>query len=138
MHAMLGGSEHCIATYPGDLAVALVALDAEVEIAGPDGERRVPIERFHRLPGDTPHIETVLRPARSSPPCCCRAARSGSASHYFKVRDRASYEFALASAAVALEMDGGARAAGARRRRRRRDQAVAAAPGGAGARRADS
>jgi xanthine dehydrogenase YagS FAD-binding subunit len=79
-----------------------------VEIAGPDGERRVPIEHFHRLPGDTPHIETVLRPAEIITAVLLPGGALGRASRYFKVRDRASFEWAIASAAVAIEVDAGA------------------------------
>jgi xanthine dehydrogenase YagS FAD-binding subunit len=99
MNAILGGSAHCIATYPGDLPVALVALDAEVRISGMHGERTIPVDALHRLPGDKPGdlITAILIPASSA------AKRS----HYLKVRDRASFEFALTSAAVALDVNGG-------------------------------
>ena len=107
MNAILGGSDHCIATYPGDLAVALVALDADVRLSGVHGERTIPVEALHRLPDDTPEIETALEPGDLITavviPECAAAARS----HYVKVRDRASFEFALASAAVAVEIDDG-------------------------------
>lgn len=103
-HAILGTSDHCIAVHPSDLAVALVALDATVHLQGPGGERAIPFEQFHRLPGDTPHVETALQhgeliTAIELPPLAW-ARRS----HYCKVRDRASYEFALVSAAVALDL----------------------------------
>jgi xanthine dehydrogenase YagS FAD-binding subunit len=107
MHAVLGGSEHCIAVHPSDLAVALVACEAQVCISGPNGERIVDLESFYRVPADTPHIEhdlardeviTAIRLPRL--PCLRRSA-------YVKVRDRASFEFALASAAAALEIAGG-------------------------------
>ncbi|HWI29754.1 MAG TPA: xanthine dehydrogenase family protein subunit M [Stellaceae bacterium] len=107
MHAVLGGSERCVATHASDLAVALVALDAVVVLSGPAGERRVPVEVFHRLPGETPERETVLEPgeliAAIEVPAAAHAARS----RYLKVRDRASFEFAVASAAAALEIEGG-------------------------------
>jgi xanthine dehydrogenase YagS FAD-binding subunit len=107
LHAVLGGSDHCVATHPSDLAVALVALDAIVVVHGAGGERRVALEQFHLLPGDTPQHENVLEPgdiiAAVEVPAAAWAARS----HYRKVRDRASFEFALAAAAVALDIDGG-------------------------------
>ncbi|MGE7139309.1 FAD binding domain-containing protein [Luteibacter sp. NPDC031894] len=104
--AVLGTSEHCIANYPGDLAIALVALDAELETVDAEGmTRTLPVAELHRLPGDTPHVETWLRPGelivRFLVPASARARRSV----YVKVRDRASYDFALASAAVALDLD---------------------------------
>ena len=105
-HAVLGTREHCIAAHPSDLAVALVALDAEVEIRRTNGERTVPVAEFHRLPGDTPHIETVLEPGEVIVALTVPAKSAARHSHYLKVRDRASFEFALVSAAVALDMDG--------------------------------
>jgi xanthine dehydrogenase YagS FAD-binding subunit len=108
LNAILGGGPHCIATYPGDLAVALVALDAQVEVAGMRGPRTVPLEQLHRLPGDTPEIETVLEPGDLITTVVIAASRHAARSHYLKVRDRASFEFALVSAAVALDVDGGA------------------------------
>ena len=107
LHAVLGGSDHCVATHPSDLAVALVALDTVVIVQGPGGERRVALEQFHLLPGDTPERENVLMPgdiiAAVEVPAVAWARRS----HYRKVRDRASFEFALAAAAVALDIDNG-------------------------------
>ncbi|MET0137925.1 MAG: xanthine dehydrogenase family protein subunit M [Sphingobium sp.] len=105
-HAILGGSDACIATHPSDMCVALAALDAQVHIAGPTGERTVPLAAFHRLPGERPDIETVLDSteiivAVTLPPSSF-AARSA----YRKVRDRASYAFALVSVAVGLTMRG--------------------------------
>jgi len=107
LHAVLGVSDHCIATHASDLAVALVALDAIVITARADGGRRIPLEEFHILPGDRPERETVLEPgelilAVEAPPLAF-ARRS----HYLKVRDRASFEFALTAAAVAADIDGG-------------------------------
>jgi xanthine dehydrogenase YagS FAD-binding subunit len=105
IHAVLGTSEHCIATHPSDLCVALVAVDAIVHAVGPrGGERTMPLADFHREPGDRPDVETVLEPGElitsvDLPPLAM-AARST----YVKVRDRASYAFALASAAVALDV----------------------------------
>jgi xanthine dehydrogenase YagS FAD-binding subunit len=107
-HAVLGASEHCIAAYPGDFAQALVALDAAVEIVGPGGLRVLPFERLHRAPGDTPHIETVLRPGELITGFHLPVAPWTRRSLYLKIRDRQSYEFALASAAVALDLDGSA------------------------------
>ena len=105
-HAVLGTSENCIAANPSDLAVALVALDAAVEVRGPGGQRTVPLVDFHRLPGDTPHIETVLEPGEVIAAITVPASPAARRSHYLKVRDRASFEFAVVSAAVALDMDG--------------------------------
>jgi xanthine dehydrogenase YagS FAD-binding subunit len=106
-HAILGGSEHCIATYPGDFAQALVALDATVQIAGEGGVRTIPMEQLHVAPGDTPHIETTLKYGEMITRFIVPAAAWTRRSVYVKVRDRQSYEFALASAAVALDIDGG-------------------------------
>jgi len=107
LHAVLGGSDHCVATHPSDLAVALVALDAVVVVHRADGERRVALEQFHLLPGDTPEHETVLEPGDIIAAIEVPAAAAARRSHYRKVRDRASFEFALASAAVALDINGG-------------------------------
>jgi xanthine dehydrogenase YagS FAD-binding subunit len=106
MHAILGGSDHCIATYAGDMAVAMTVLDAELELTGRDGKRTVPIGDFHVAPGDTPHIETVLRPGEMITGIDVPASAAARRSYYLKVRDRASFEFALVSAAVAMELDG--------------------------------
>ena len=105
-HALLGTSENCIAANPSDLAVALVALDASVEVRGTNGQRTVPLMELHRLPGDTPHIETVLEPGEVITAITVPANPVARRSHYLKVRDRASFEFAVVSAAVALEMNG--------------------------------
>jgi xanthine dehydrogenase YagS FAD-binding subunit len=105
-HAVLGTSENCIATHASDLAVALVALDAAVEVGGAGRQRSVPLVDFHRLPGATPHIETVLEPGEVITAITVPASPAAQRSHYLKVRDRASFEFALVSAAVALDMDG--------------------------------
>jgi xanthine dehydrogenase YagS FAD-binding subunit len=107
MHAVLGGSDRCVATHASDLAVALVALDAVVVTAGPDGNRRIPLEDFHLLPGSTPERETVLLPGELITAIEVPAAPITRRSLYRKVRDRASFEFALASAAVALMSEGG-------------------------------
>jgi len=106
-HAILGASRHCVATHPSDLAVALVALDAVVVARDTAGQRRIPLSDLFRQPGDTPHQEHNLRAgeliAAIEVPVGPEAARSG----YLKVRDRSSYEFALASAAVALDITAG-------------------------------
>jgi xanthine dehydrogenase YagS FAD-binding subunit len=106
-HAVLGVSDHCIATYPGDFAQALVALDASVEIAGAKATRRIRFEALHRLPGDTPEIETVLAPGELITGFLVPSGNWTRRSLYLKVRDRRSYEFALASAAVALGLRDG-------------------------------
>jgi xanthine dehydrogenase YagS FAD-binding subunit len=106
-HAVLGTSENCIAANPSDLAVALVALDALVDVRRVGGQRSVPLADFHRLPGDTPHIETVLEPGEVIAAITAPANPVTRRSHYLKVRDRASFEFAVVSAAVALDVDGG-------------------------------
>ena len=106
-HAVLGGSEACIAVYPGDWAVALAAFDAVVDVLGPNGPRSIPFDAFHREPGTTPAVETTL--ARDELILRIRVPKTplGRASTYHKIRDRESYAFALASAAVALRMEGG-------------------------------
>jgi xanthine dehydrogenase YagS FAD-binding subunit len=107
-HAVLGASPQCIATHPSDLAVALVALDAIVHTRGDSGERAIPIVDFHTLPGDHPEIESVLHPGELVVAIELPARPFAKRSTYVKVRDRASFAFALASAAVALDVDGGA------------------------------
>jgi xanthine dehydrogenase YagS FAD-binding subunit len=106
-HAVLGVSDHCIATHPSDMCVALVAFDAIVKTQGPKGERAIPVTDFHLVPGDTPDRETVLEHGELITAVELPAAAWAAKSHYLKVRDRASYEFALASAAVALEVADG-------------------------------
>jgi len=106
IHAVLGGSEQCVATHPSDMAVALVALDAVVHVVGPQGERRIPIEDFHKLPGTTPHIETALQNGELITHVTLPKSSFAQRSAYVKLRDRASYEFALASAAVAVDLSG--------------------------------
>jgi xanthine dehydrogenase YagS FAD-binding subunit len=106
MHAILGTSDQCVAVHPSDMCVALTALEAVVRVTGEHGDRVIPFAEFHRLPGDTPHVDTNLRadeiitsidlPARGFPDHYA----------YLKVRDRTSYAFALVSVAAALEMDG--------------------------------
>ena len=105
-HALLGGSESCIAVYPGDFAVALVAFDAKVDVLGPGGRRTIELEHLHREPGSTPHLETMLEPGELILRIRVPMTPLGRASTYHKIRDRESYAFALASAAVALQMEG--------------------------------
>jgi xanthine dehydrogenase YagS FAD-binding subunit len=100
--AIFGGSEHCIATNPSDLAVALLALDASVELRGGSGTRVVPLNDFYLLPGDTPQQETVLAPGDLITAVLLPPAGTDQRSHYLKLRDRASFEFALVSAAVVV------------------------------------
>lgn len=107
IHAILGASESCVATHPSDMCVALTALDAIVHIQGPSGMRSVPIGEFHLLPEDHPDVETVLRPADLITAIEIPAASAGLPSTYRKVRDRASYAFALVSVAAALEIKDG-------------------------------
>lgn len=106
-HAVLGSSDACIATYAGDFANALLALDATIRIVGPGGERAVPLADLHRLPGDTPWIETQLRDGELITAIDVPASAAARRSHYLKVRDRASYEWSIASVAVALDMEAG-------------------------------
>jgi xanthine dehydrogenase YagS FAD-binding subunit len=105
--AILGTSEHCIATNPSDMNVALAALEATIHIRGTKGERSVPIGDFHLLPGNTPERETVLEPGDLITQVTLPPPSPGARSLYLKLRDRASFEFALASAAVVVTMDGG-------------------------------
>jgi xanthine dehydrogenase YagS FAD-binding subunit len=104
-HAILGTSNNCIATYPGDFAQAMIALDAEVDIAGPNGSRTIPFADLHKAPGDTPHIETTLKPGELITAFVVPKTAWARRSLFLKIRDRESYEFALASAAVALDLD---------------------------------
>jgi xanthine dehydrogenase YagS FAD-binding subunit len=105
-HAVLGTSDKCIAAHPSDLAVALVALDAEVEVRSASGRRTLRVIDLHRLPGDTPHIEAALEPGEVIVAIQVPASPGAGRSHYLKLRSRASFEFALVSVAVALHMDG--------------------------------
>jgi xanthine dehydrogenase YagS FAD-binding subunit len=107
MHAILGSSEHCIAVHASDLCVALVALDAVVHIQGAGGERRVPLTEFYVVPGERPDIENVLEHGELITAVEVPLLPVGARSGYLKVRDRASYEFALTSAAAALVIEGG-------------------------------
>ena len=133
LHAVLGWSESCIATHPSDFCVPLVALDAVVEIEGKAGRREVPLEDFHRLPGDTPERESVLEPGELIVAVRLPAAAAAFAAHarYLKVRERTSYAFAVVSAAAALRHRGRRDRRGADRARRRRREALAG-PGGGG------
>jgi xanthine dehydrogenase YagS FAD-binding subunit len=107
MLAILGTSEQCIATNPSDMCVALAALEATVHVQGPKGTRAVPIGDFHLLPGTTPERETVLEPGDLITHVTLPPPEAGSRQHYLKLRDRVSYEFALASAAVVLSIADG-------------------------------
>ena len=107
VNAVLGHSERCIATHPSDMCVALAALEAVVHVAGPSGERRIPMAAFHRLPEDAPERDTTL--ARDEIILAVELPRNGYGEHhtYLKIRDRLSYAFALVSVAAALELEGG-------------------------------
>jgi len=107
MHAVLGTSDSCVATHASDLAVALVALDARVVLAGADGTREVALAEFYRRPGDTPQVENDLRPGELITEVVVPRLDWATDSTYVKVRDRQSYEFALCSAAVALDVRDG-------------------------------
>jgi xanthine dehydrogenase YagS FAD-binding subunit len=105
--AILGTSEHCIATNPSDMNVALAALEATIHVQGIKGTRHIPIADFHRLPGDTPQRETLLEPGDLITHVTLPPPMPGQRSLYLKLRDRASYEFALASAAVVINVERG-------------------------------
>lgn len=105
--AVLGTSEHCIASNPSDMCVAMAALEAVIHVQGPNGSRAIPFGDFHLLPGNTPHRETVLEPGDLITHVTLPAPIKGSKQIYLKLRDRASYEFALASAAVVISVSGG-------------------------------
>jgi xanthine dehydrogenase YagS FAD-binding subunit len=105
-HAVLGVDDSCISQYPGDFAVALIALDAQMELSGPQGPRRLPFASLHVPLNGQPHIETTLRAGEVIMGFRIPPGAWNRRSLYLKVRDRASYEFAIASAAVALDMDG--------------------------------
>jgi xanthine dehydrogenase YagS FAD-binding subunit len=106
IHAILGASSQCIATNPSDMSVALAALDAAVRVSGPNGERVIPFAEFHRLPGDHPEVDTTLQPGELITSVDLPPPLFAAHSSYLKVRDRASYAFALVSVAAALQMDG--------------------------------
>ncbi|MBV8424295.1 MAG: xanthine dehydrogenase family protein subunit M [Candidatus Eremiobacteraeota bacterium] len=107
MHAVLGGSEHCICVHASDLAVALTAFDAIVHVHGPDGDRAIPLTQFYVLPGTTPDRETVLRHGELIEMLELRPSEYTARSTYLKVRDRAAYEFALVSVAAGLDVQAG-------------------------------
>jgi xanthine dehydrogenase YagS FAD-binding subunit len=107
IHAILGASEQCIAVNPSDMSVALAALDAVVRVRGPQGERRIAFADFHRLPGDTPQQDTDLGAGELITAVDLPLSPFAEHAHYLKVRDRASYAFALVSVAVALDLRGG-------------------------------
>ena len=106
-HAILGASKHCVATHPSDMAVAMTALEAFVNVLGPDGERRIPIEDLHRLPGDEPERDTTLEHGELITAVDLPPLDSAYNSKYRKVRERASYAFALVSVAAALDVEDG-------------------------------
>jgi xanthine dehydrogenase YagS FAD-binding subunit len=107
MHAVLGTSEHCIATHPSDMCVAMAALEAVIFTEGPKGKRTIAFADFHKLPGDTPQVENALEPGELVTYVELPKPVAGARSVYLKLRDRASYEFALASAAVVAKVEGG-------------------------------
>ena len=107
MNAVLGTSDHCIATHPSDMCVAMVALGALIHVQGPAGQRTIAFADFHLLPGQTPHLEHNLKPGELITSVELPALPATTRSHYLKVRDRASYEFALTSAAVILDIQNG-------------------------------
>ncbi len=106
MHAIFGASDKCIAVHPSDMCVALVALDATVVVSGPKGERRIPFEEFHRLPGSQPEKDNTMQKDELIISVEIPDNAFSKNTHYYKVRDRASYAFALISVAAALDMDG--------------------------------
>ncbi|KUI15419.1 molybdopterin dehydrogenase [Mycolicibacterium acapulense] len=106
-HAILGASEHCVAVHPSDMAVAMAALDAQVVFVDAEGEHRLPLTEFHRLPGDRPDRDTELPPGALITAVEIPAPPDGARSTYRKVRDRASYAFALTSVAAELIVDDG-------------------------------
>jgi xanthine dehydrogenase YagS FAD-binding subunit len=105
-HAIFGWSDGCVATHPSDVAVALSALDATVRVLGPEGERTIAFQDFHTLPGSAPHMDNILGRGELITSIEVPPRPEAGKSHYLKVRDRQSYEFALVSAAVALSVDG--------------------------------
>ena len=124
-HAILGSSEHCVATHPSDMAVAMVALDAFVNVQGPEGERRIPIVELHRLPGDEPQRDTTLQYGELITSVDLPPTDFFSNSRYRKVRERASYAFALVSVAAALDVEDGVVRDVSHRARRGGPQALA-------------
>lgn len=108
MHAIFGASEKCIAVHPSDMCIALIALDAVVNVSGPKGDRKIPFQDFHRLPGDTPEKDNTLDRGELIVAIEIPANQFQKNVHYLKVRDRTSYAFALVSVAVAMELKGNA------------------------------
>ena len=106
IHAVLGGSDHCVATHPSDMAVAMMALEATVHTQGPKGPREIALDEFYLVPGTTPERENVLEPGELITHVTIPTVAAGTRSHYLKLRDRAQYEFALASSAVVVSMSG--------------------------------
>ncbi|MGU3465242.1 FAD binding domain-containing protein [Methylobacterium sp. C33D] len=106
IHAIFGTSEHCIATHPSDMCIALAALEATVRVSGPQGDRSIPFSEFHRLPGDSPERDTNLAPGEIIVSVDLPESRFPQHYTYLKLRDRLSYAFALVSVAAALELDG--------------------------------
>ncbi|GJE50550.1 Aldehyde oxidoreductase FAD-binding subunit PaoB [Methylobacterium tardum] len=106
IHAIFGTSEHCIATHPSDMCIALAALEATVQVSGPQGDRSIPFSEFHRLPGDTPEKDTNLTPGEIIVSVDLPESRFPQHFTYLKLRDRLSYAFALVSVAAGLELDG--------------------------------
>jgi len=106
-HAILGASAHCVAVHPSDMAVALCALDAVVQVSGPDGQRAIPVQALYRLPGEEPQRDTVLGHGELITAVDLPALPAAARSRYRKVRDRASYAFALVSVAVAAQIEAG-------------------------------
>jgi len=104
LHAILGASDRCVAVNPSDMSVALVALDAVVNVQGPEGERHIPIVEFHRLPGDHPEIDTTLKRGELITSVDLPKTTATRNANYLKVRERSSYAFALVSVAVALNV----------------------------------
>jgi xanthine dehydrogenase YagS FAD-binding subunit len=107
IHAILGANSQCIATNPSDMNVAMAALDAVIHVTGPQGDRAIPIAQFHRLPGDHPELDTTLQPGELITSIDLPAPIFAKHAHYLKIRDRASYAFALVSVAVGIQMDEG-------------------------------
>ena len=106
IHAIFGTSDKCIATHPSDMCIALAALEATVQVSGPQGDRSIPFSEFHRLPGDTPEKDTNLAPGEIIVSVDLPESRFPQHFTYLKLRDRLSYAFALVSVAAALELDG--------------------------------
>ncbi|MBY4945118.1 xanthine dehydrogenase family protein subunit M [Cupriavidus respiraculi] len=107
VHAVLGGTTHCIAAHPSDMCVAMVAIGATIHVQGPRGRRDIPFADFHLLPGDTPWKEHALETGEMITHITLEPPMPGSRAAYLKLRDRGSYQFALASSAVIVAMDGG-------------------------------